>query len=83
MNTTAFWDMVSCRVVKVYRRFKRAYCLHHQNDHPDAIHISETSVSFYDITWHYIPEGCRLHTRRREISKSHKDLYYCLKVLPS
>jgi hypothetical protein len=29
---TAFWDIASCSLVKVGRRFTGAYCLHHQGN---------------------------------------------------
>jgi hypothetical protein len=32
----------------------------------EPIRISETSVYFYKTTGRYIPEGCHIHTRRRE-----------------
>jgi hypothetical protein len=36
--------------------------------------ISETSVNVYETTRRSIPEGCLLHTRRRENLKSHISL---------
>jgi hypothetical protein len=33
---------------------------------------SETSVNLNVITWHYIPEDTKFHTRHRENLKSHK-----------
>jgi hypothetical protein len=38
------------------------------------VRTSETSVNFNLITWRYIPEDSKLHTRRRENVKSHIDL---------
>jgi hypothetical protein len=32
MKMTAFWDIVPCSLVEVDRRFRGAYCLHHQGD---------------------------------------------------
>jgi hypothetical protein len=48
----------------------------------EAVHTSETSVYFNETTRRYIPEGFRLHTRRRENLKSNTDgnviiLQYC------
>jgi hypothetical protein len=40
-------DVVS--LVEIYRRFRGAHCLHY-HDEADAVNISETSVSFYQIT---------------------------------
>jgi hypothetical protein len=54
----AFWYISSCNLVDVDRRFKGAYCPHHQDDHSSR--TSETSVYFNDTTWRYIPEGCHL-----------------------
>jgi hypothetical protein len=31
-NTTAFWDTAPCSLVEVDRRFRDAYCLHHNGD---------------------------------------------------
>jgi hypothetical protein len=42
LKTRAFWDIAQCSLAEVDRRFRRAYCLHHQGDRS-----SETSVSFY------------------------------------
>jgi hypothetical protein len=30
MKMTAFWNIALCSLVKVDRRFRAAYCLHHQ-----------------------------------------------------
>jgi hypothetical protein len=32
MKTTAFWDLAPCSPDEVDRRFRGAYCLHHQDD---------------------------------------------------
>jgi hypothetical protein len=32
----------------------------------ETVRTPETSVFFNETTWFYIPEGCHLHTRRRE-----------------
>jgi hypothetical protein len=37
----------------------------------EVLRTYETSVYFYESTLHYIPEGCNLHTRRRENLKFH------------
>jgi hypothetical protein len=37
----------------------------------EAVRTSETSDYFNETTHRYIPEGCHLHTRRRESLKSH------------
>jgi len=38
----------------------------------EEVHTSETSVTFNETTRRYRPEGCHLHTRRRENLNSHK-----------
>jgi hypothetical protein len=38
----------------------------------EAVLTSEASVCSNEITWRCIPEGCNLHTRRRENLKYHK-----------
>jgi hypothetical protein len=61
MKFTVFWDVEPCSHVTVDRRFKGAYCLHHQgDDSPDDV-----------TTRRYIPEDSKFHTRRRENLKSH------------
>jgi hypothetical protein len=32
MKVTVFWDVAPCSLVKIDRRFRAAYCLHHQGD---------------------------------------------------
>jgi hypothetical protein len=32
MKFRVFWDVAPCSHVEVYRRFRGAYCLHHQGD---------------------------------------------------
>jgi hypothetical protein len=32
MKMAVFWVAAPCSLVEVYRRFKGAYCLHHQGD---------------------------------------------------
>jgi hypothetical protein len=39
----------------------------------EAVHTSETSVYFYEITRRYNTEGCHLHALNRENLKSHKN----------
>jgi hypothetical protein len=76
-KTTAFWDIAPCILVEIDRRFRGAYCLHHQGDESSyclmmgAVRISETSVYFNETTWRCIPESCNLHSRRHENFKYH------------
>jgi hypothetical protein len=45
------------RVVEIERWSRGAYCLHyHGDDMMEAVRTFETSVSFYETTWHNIPE---------------------------
>jgi hypothetical protein len=60
-------------LVGVDRRFRGTYCLHHQHDDfalmMEAVRTTEPSV-YSETTRRYIPEDCKLHTRRRENLKS-------------
>jgi len=75
MKFRVFWDVLPCSQVDIDRRFKSAYCLHHQASFitlmMEVVRTSETSVNNYLTTRHYIPEDSKLHTRRRENLKSH------------
>jgi hypothetical protein len=51
-------DTALFTLVEADRRFRGAYCLHHQGD--------ETSVYFNETTRRYIPQGCHVLTRRRQ-----------------
>jgi hypothetical protein len=63
MFRIVFWGVLPCKMI-VDRRFRGAYCLHHQE--------IETSV-YNHFTRQYIPEdNSEHHTRRRENLKSHK-----------
>jgi hypothetical protein len=43
INITAFWDIAPCSFVNVDRRFRGAYCLHHQGpDDRDSKHSNYT-----------------------------------------
>jgi hypothetical protein len=66
---TAFWDMASCFIDKVYRRFGSTYCLRLMME---AVRNSDTSVYFNETTRRYVPVGCHLRIRRRDNLKSHK-----------
>jgi hypothetical protein len=50
---TAFWNIVPCSLVEVDRRFRGAYCFHHQENDEHTTHLR----NFNEITWYYIPEG--------------------------
>jgi hypothetical protein len=51
-------------------------------DDGGSMHISETSVYFHETARHYIPEGCHLHTRRRDNLKSHlfSFIHFCVEL---
>jgi hypothetical protein len=75
MKFRVFWDVAPC-IHDVQRRFKGAYCLHHQGDSffvlmMEAVRTSETSFNFNVTTRRYIPEKSKLHTYRHENLKSH------------
>jgi hypothetical protein len=65
-----FWDVLPCSQVDD-KRFRRAYCFHHQDG--GSTHL-ETSVNINLTTRQYISEDSKQHTRRRENLKSHKPL---------
>jgi hypothetical protein len=60
----------------VHRRFRGAYCPHHQGDDSlimEAVRASETSVYFSETIRRYVTEISNLHTRRRENLSYHKE----------
>jgi hypothetical protein len=62
-KVTAVWDIVSCSLVEVDRRFRGAHCLRAIALIMEIVHISETSVYLYETTRRNIPEGCHLFMR--------------------
>jgi hypothetical protein len=59
----AFWDNAPCSLV-VDRRFRGAYCFHHQDDEDflpggGSTHLS--NVFYYETTRRIIPEGSNLN----------------------
>jgi hypothetical protein len=73
-NMTDFWDVAPCSLVETDRRFKGAYCLHHQGNplawwwgQYAALKRQSTSK---ETTRLNIPEGCHLHTHHCENPKS-------------
>jgi hypothetical protein len=59
MKFRVFWDVAPCSHVEVDRRFRGAYCLHHQGDEL-FIRTSEPSANFNVTTRRYIPEDSKL-----------------------
>jgi hypothetical protein len=51
-------DVAPCSLVETYRRFRGAYCLHHQG----GLYISDTSDSFCQASRRNITEDSSLHT---------------------
>jgi hypothetical protein len=71
---TTYWDIVLRSLIEVNRRFRDAYCPHHESDEAlimETVCTSESSVYFNETIRCYIPERCRLHTHRRENLRTH------------
>jgi hypothetical protein len=67
MKMAVFLVVAPCTLVKVYRRFRGACCLHHQGYESNialmkAGNTSETSVNFYQTLLRNNPEDSHLHT---------------------
>jgi hypothetical protein len=63
MKSIAFREVALCSLVEVDRRFRGAYCLHHQGGETvmmEAVRTSETSVFLNEITQRYVSQGCHL-----------------------
>jgi hypothetical protein len=39
VKISIFWDVAPCSIVEVDRRFRGAYCLHHQGDEAGSKHL--------------------------------------------
>jgi hypothetical protein len=56
LKIRAFWDVEPCSILGVVRRFRGAYCLHHDHEYiavlMQAVRISETSVYPKKTTLH-------------------------------
>jgi hypothetical protein len=48
MKMTVFWDVVPYSLIEIYRRFRGAYCLHHQGD-DEATGVARASVCMKGI----------------------------------
>jgi hypothetical protein len=80
---TAFWEKAPRSLVEVDRRFRRAYCLHHQGAIlTEAPRTSETS-DYFKSTRPFIPEVCHLHTLGRKNVKSHMEAVWSSETLVS
>jgi hypothetical protein len=51
------WDVAECSLVDIDRRFRGAYCRHHQDE---AVSFSEMSVNIHQTTRGNIPEDSHL-----------------------
>jgi hypothetical protein len=60
-----FLHVGPCNLVETDRRFSADYCLHRQNSKSNKL------VNFYQNTRRNFSEDSHIHTRRREILKSH------------
>jgi hypothetical protein len=60
MKMMAFWDIALCGLFEVNRRFRGAYCLHHQGD-DGGVCTYEMSVYLSEATRFYITEGYHLN----------------------
>jgi hypothetical protein len=58
MEMTVLWDVAPCSLVEICRRFKSAYCLHHQD-------TSKMSVDIYETTRRNITEDSHLQTSNK------------------
>jgi hypothetical protein len=67
MKITAFWDIASCSLVHVDRRFRGAYFLHYQGvfiaQMMEAVSTYETSINFYETTRHIFRECCHIRAK--------------------
>jgi hypothetical protein len=60
MKMTVFRVVAPCSLVEIELHFIGIYCLYHQHPVDETGSISETSVNFYETTWHSIPEDSHL-----------------------
>jgi hypothetical protein len=67
MKMIAFWDIAPYSLVEVGRRFRGAFCLHHQRAlMMEVVHISETSVYINETTRRYIFQKALIFTTTRK-----------------
>jgi hypothetical protein len=71
LKMAAFGDTAPYSHVGVDRRLRGSYCLHPRPDFWRQYAPLKRRVYCNETTWHNIPEGCNLHTRRRENLTSH------------
>jgi hypothetical protein len=71
----AFWEIASWSLIKVHRHSEMS-TVSISKAMTEAVRTYEPPVFFKEATRRCIPEGCRLHTRRRNNLKSH--MYVCI-----
>jgi hypothetical protein len=59
LKIIVLWDVASCCLVEVYRRFRGASCLHHQGDESPPNDNNNTSLGSYDGLGMYLVCGGR------------------------
>jgi hypothetical protein len=69
---SVLWDVASCSLVEIDRRFRGIYCLHHRPEE-EKLCFSETIDHLHKTTRHSITEDGHLHVRRCENLKYHLD----------
>jgi hypothetical protein len=57
MKLTAFFNITPCNLVKVDRRFRGTYCLHHQGNYRGSTHFLNINLLQWDYMALY-PIGC-------------------------
>lgn len=55
MKRIVFWDVAPCELLKIDRRLRSVYCLHHQGDDGNRKYVSD------ETTWSSIPEYTHSH----------------------
>jgi hypothetical protein len=83
---TVFWDVATCSLVEIDRRFGRAYYLHYQGDrcayclHRHGVDggksCSETLVNLHEITPSKTPQDICLHTHCHKNLKSQDSMLF-------
>jgi hypothetical protein len=77
----ALWDVAPCSLVEVlYTDVSAVRTSSVISAMMEAVRTSETSVFFNETARLYIPQGCHVHTRRRENLKSFLLLFTSFKV---
>jgi hypothetical protein len=78
LKNTIFWDITSCRPLKVNRRFGATFRLHLQGRKISRVRNQRESRWKAELCFHAIPEVSTVHNHRCENLRS----YICNHVLP-